>query len=319
MDLAKQIKEMKERILITGANGNLGKKFLLSKSNLDICALVRSKNAENDLKILVKDNDIKNVEIVRCNYLDLKIMEKLVNSCDYVLHLVGIIKESRNNNFDLVHKKTTKILVNAVKGSKVKKICYISIVGANQESKNNCFSSRGVAERLFLNSEIPCLVIQAPMVLGENDYASIALKKSALSKFNFTFRKSSLEQPIYAGDIIEALKIDIRKSLNEKSSPTGIKILAGPTSLTREQLVEKTAKLLGVKIKVISLPFFLGYLLAGTFEMLSSRPPVSRAMLGVLDHDDNVEPLSASRELEIELTPLDLMLEKTVKSLEESN
>ena len=42
-------------------------------------------------------------------------------------------------------------------------------------------------------------------------------------------------------------------------------------------------------------------------------------MLGVLDHDDNIEPLSASRELEIELTPLDLMLEKTVKSLEESN
>ena len=39
------------------------------------------------------------------------------------------------------------------------------------------------------------------MVLGEDDYASYALKKNALSKLNFTFRKSSLEQPIYAGDI----------------------------------------------------------------------------------------------------------------------
>ena len=304
---------MKERVLITGANGNLGKKFLLSISNLEICALVRSEKAENDLKIFVKTNRVENVEIVKCDYLDLQAIKKLVSSCNYVLHLVGVIKENKNNNFDLVHKKTTKVLVEAIKGSKVKKICYISIVGANKESRNKCFSSRGTAERLFLNSEMPCLVLQAPMILGEGDYASTALKKSALSKLNFTFRKFSLEQPIYAGDIIEAVKIDINKCLNEEPSPSGITILAGPTSLTREQLVEKAAKLLKVKVKVISLPLFLGYTLARIFEMLSSNPPLSRAMLGVLDHDDDIDPLPACRELEIELTPLDKMLERTIR------
>ncbi|HIE49265.1 MAG TPA: NAD-dependent epimerase/dehydratase family protein [Gammaproteobacteria bacterium] len=304
---------MKERVLITGANGNLGKKFLLSISNLEICALVRSEKAENDLKIFVKANRVENVEIVKCDYLDLQTIKKLVSSCSYVLHLVGVIKENKNNNFDLVHKNTTKVLVEAIKGSKVKKICYISIVGANKESRNKCFSSRGTAERLFLNSDIPCLILQAPMILGEGDYASTALKKSALSKFNFTFRKSSLEQPIYAGDIIEAVKIDINKCLNEESSPSGITILTGPTSLTREQLVEKAAKLLKVKVKVISLPLFLGYTLARIFEMLSSNPPISGAMLGVLDHDDDIDPSSACRELEIELTALDKMLERTIR------
>ncbi|MEO1955566.1 MAG: NAD(P)H-binding protein [Gammaproteobacteria bacterium] len=304
---------MKERVLITGANGNLGKKFLLSISNLEICALVRSEKAENDLKIFVKANRVENVEIVKCDYLDLQTIKKLVSSCSYVLHLVGVIKENKNNNFDLVHKNTTKVLVEAIKGSKVKKICYISIVGANKESRNKCFSSRGTAERLFLNSDIPCLILQAPMILGEGDYASTALKKSALSKFNFTFRKSSLEQPIYAGDIIEAVKIDINKCLNEESSPSGITILTGPTSLTREQLVEKAAKLLKVKVKVISLPLFLGYTLARIFEMLSSNPPISGAMLGVLDHDDDIDSSSACRELEIELTALDKMLERTIR------
>jgi hypothetical protein len=47
--------------------------------------------------------------------------------------------------------------------------------------------------------------------------------------------------------------------------------------------------------------------------MLSSNPPISRAMLGVLDHDDDIDPLSACRELEIELTALDKMLERTVR------
>ena len=49
---------MKERVLVTGSNGNLGKKFLLSNSNLDICALVRSDKAKKDLKIFVRDNHL---------------------------------------------------------------------------------------------------------------------------------------------------------------------------------------------------------------------------------------------------------------------
>ena len=47
---------MKETVLITGANGNLGKKFLLSKSDFEVCALVRSKKAESDLINFITKN-----------------------------------------------------------------------------------------------------------------------------------------------------------------------------------------------------------------------------------------------------------------------
>ena len=152
------------------------------------------------------------------------------------------------------------------------------------------------------------------MVLGEDDYVSKVLKKNALSRINFTFRKVSLEQPIYAGDIIEAIKIDVNKCLNKEPSPNGIKVLAGPTSLTREQLVKKTAELLKVKVKVFSLPLFLGNALATILEMLFSNPPISRAMLGVLDHNDDIDPLPSCKELGIELTALNKMLQRTINS-----
>ena len=305
---------MKARVLVTGSNGNLGKKFLLSNSNLDICALVRSEKAKKDLKIFVRHNHIENVEIVKCDYLDLETVKKLVSTCSYVLHLVGIIKENKKNSFDLVHKKTTKTILEAIKGSSVKKICYISLLGAKENSRNTCFSSRGSAEKFFLNSGVPCLILQVPMVLSEGDYASYALKKNALSKFNFTFRKLSLEQPIYAGDIIKAIKVDINKCLNKEPSPSGIRVVAGPTSLTREQLVKKTAELLKVKVKVFSLPLLLGNALATILEILFPNPPTSRAMLGVLDHDDNIDPKPACKELGIELTPLEEMLQRTIGS-----
>ena len=79
-------------------------------------------------------------------------------------------------------------------------------------------------------------------------------------------------------------------------------------------MVKKTAELLEVKVKVISLPIFLGYTLARIFEIFTSNSPISRAMLGVLDHDDCIDPLPGSKELGIELTTLDKMLEKTMRS-----
>jgi hypothetical protein len=152
------------------------------------------------------------------------------------------------------------------------------------------------------------------MVLGEGDYACEALKKNALSRINFTFRKLSLEQPIYAKDIIDVINIDINRTLKENHSSIGIKALAGPTSLTREKLIMKAAKQLGVKVKVFSLPLFLGYTLARICEMLFSHPPITRAMLGVLDHDDDIDPLPSSKELGINLTALDEMLEATISA-----
>jgi NADH dehydrogenase len=305
---------MKDKILVTGANGNLSKKFILSKGEVNVCALVRSEKAKDDLMSFIKANDIQDVQIVKCDYLDEQAIKELAKSCSYLLHLVGIIRENKDNRFNVVHKQTTKVLMEAIKGSGIKKCCYISILGAKEDSINACFSSRGFAEKLFLDSYIPSLVLQVPMVLGEGDYASEALKKNALSRINFTFRKLSLEQPIYAQDIIDVVNIDIKRALEEDHSPSGIKTLAGPTSLTRERLIEKTAKQLGVKVKVFSLPLFLGYTLAKICEMLVSKPPITQAMLGVLDHDDDIDPLPSSKELGINLTTLDEMLEATMSA-----
>jgi len=305
---------MKDKILVTGANGNLGKKFILSKGEVEVCALVRSKKAKDDLMSFVQANDIQDVQIVKCDYLNKQVIKELARSCSYMLHLVGIIKENKDNNFDLVHKQTTKALIASIKGSGIKKCCYISILGAKEDSKNSCFSSRGFAEKLFLDSNMPSLILQVPMVLGEGDYACEALKKNALSRINFTFRKHSLEQPIYAEDIIDVINVDINRTLKGNHSPSGIKALAGPTSLTREKLIMKVAKQLGANVKVLSLPLFLGYILARISEMLFSHPPITRAMLGVLDHDDDIDPLPSSKELGVNLTTLDKMLDATMST-----
>ena len=305
---------MVERILVTGANGYLGKSFIEEISDNHVYALVRSEKAYLDLTNFIQDRNIKNTEVINCDYADLAKIKQILKSCRYVVHLVGIIKETSINSFDHVHKEITQALIDFMKGSQVEKICYLSILGAEKDSSNDCLASRAYSEKLLLDSGISSLILQVPMVLGEGDYASRSLQKNALSKFSFTFRKESMEQPIYAGDVIQAIKKDINRQFSGKTTPTGILVLAGPDTLTREDLIKKAAETIGVKVKVFSLPLAFGNVLSWALEKLLANPPITRTMLGVLDHDDNVDPQQTCKQLDIRLTSLEDLLKTIMTS-----
>ena len=210
------------------------------------------------------------------------------------MHLFGIIKEVARATYASAHEESTRSLLNAATRAGVRRIVYLSILGASEDSPNACLASKARAESMLLESTISTLVIRVPMVLGEGDYASIALLAKARRSVAFTFRASSLEQPIYAGDVVDAIRAGLGPD-----GPTGIIELAGPQSLTRRALIHSAS---GVGTRTVSLPLAFGYALAWLLEHTSSNPPVTPAMLGVLDHDDDVDPVPAVDALGIQLT-----------------
>ena len=64
------------------------------------------------------------------------------------------------------------------------------------------------------------------------------------------------------------------------------------------------AALLGRRARIVPLPLTVASALAYGLERLAAEPPFTRAMLGVLEHDDRIDPLPAARLLGLELTPL---------------
>ena len=156
-----------------------------------------------------------------------------------------------------------------------------------------------------MTGPIPATVIRVPMVLGEGDYATRALSARARRSRNVVLRSSSLEQPIYAGDVTAAVA-----AASTADVPAGRYDLAGPESLSRAALIGRAAKVLGRRTRVISLPLALGCTFAWLLEHVTRDPPVTRAMLGVLDHDDCIDPAPAAETLGITLTPLDETLRR---------
>ncbi len=294
-------------ILITGANGNLGRRLLkvLTDQGHSLRAVVRSERAATQIHQMQLSPA---PDIVQLDYLDAVAMRAAMEGARAIVHLVGIIKETATSSYTDAHEGTTRVVAEQAAAAGVERVIYLSIVGTSVNSANDCLRSKAAAEQILLAGSVPALVLRVPMVLGEGDYASGALKSRATRGTNFLLRGSSLEQPIYAGDVVAA----VVKSLTcEQPLARGLD-LAGPQSLTRAELTQAAARAVGNSTRTLSLPLFLGMSLAWVFERVSANPPVTRAMLGVLDHDDQMDVAAALELLDLELTPLQSMLELCV-------
>lgn len=298
----------KGRVLITGANGHLGCRLIARlAATYSVRAVVRSEQARSKIMALPEASQIETRVL---DYRDTASMAAAALDCDYVVHLVGIIKETASATYVKAHEETTACLIDALKSSGVKRVIYISILGSRSDSSNTCLASKGRAEQLLLDAEIPALILKVPMVLGEGDFASRALQQRAHSRVNFVFRAASKEQPIYAGDVVEAIVAGIAQpNLDDQ-----VLELAGPESMSRKELIYRAARLRGNRVSVISIPVAFGMGIAFVFEKLLDNPPVTRAMLGVLDHDDEIVTTKACKLLDINLTSLDQVLDLCIAS-----
>lgn len=284
------------KIILAGANGHLGRRLIEALGHQhDIVAVVRSPAAAQTLIQLP-------CQVAIVAYSNHDQLTKAAQGCDLMINLTGIIKATKANSYFQAHEETATALVAACQAAGVLRIIALGICGTSPSSSNACFRSRAAAEQVMSDGIAATTILRVPMVLGEGDYASRALLQKSSRPISFCFRAGSLEQPVYAGDVITALSRLLDFEV------LGVLELAGPESLPRSGLIQRAAAVSRQgKVTVISIPLKVGLLMAYVLELLLSNPPVTRDMLGVLDHDDRTESETANL-LGISLTPVDEML-----------
>ena len=290
-------------IIVSGANGYIGKAFLrrlLQTGHREIRALVRSEKAKNELT-----TEFDGLDVVVVDYLDRRSIDSALLEGAHLFHLVGTIRQTREFSFREIHEDLCNAIVEAP--TKLSKITSLSVTGASFHSRNSCLKSRANADRVFDESDVPTAVVRIPMVLGGNGHASETLRKNARKRLVFSFRASSLEQPIFLDDVIAILF----ESLKNRSLE-GLFDLGGPESITRRELIRLAGKILRMNPIIISLPLVLVNLFAWLLEKTQKEPLISRATLGVLDHDDNVDNSDTLAAFGLTLTSLDVMLREVL-------
>jgi len=293
-------------IVVTGANGQLGGALLRElarQGRTNVRALVRSERARSRVDALALD---PRPETRIVDYVSPGEMEEALRGACAVVHLVGIIKETRDTRYVEAHEATCRVLAGAAESAGLERIVYLSILGSAPDADNACLASKGRAEALLLESRVPATVLRVPMVLGGDDPASASLRAQARAKRLWLVGGGrSLQQPIDARDVVRAILAAISNESHERIALDA----AGPTCLTHRELVLRAARLWGTRPpRLRSIPRSLARLAVALLTTLLPRPPITLPMFDILQDDDRIDTQAFCQALGLELTPLDQTL-----------
>ncbi len=204
------------RVLVTGANGQIGRRLIerLARSTppVPVRAAVRSARAAATLEAL--SAEIR-PEICIVDYRNSGELAEAARDCGYAVHLVGILKETATSRYEDAHEAATRALSEAAAAVGLRRIVYLSILGSDPISDNACLASKGRAEQILLAAKTPALILRVPMVIGPGDVTASIVRREALARvLPLAAGGRSRAQPIYAGDLIEAIAVGSSETIS---------------------------------------------------------------------------------------------------------
>ena len=96
-------------------------------------------------------------------------LDKGMEDCDAVIHLVGIIAEKGSNTFAAVHHIGTRNVVEAAKRSGIKRFVHMSALGVRAEGVAEYQRSKWRGEEEVRRSGIPHCILRPSLIFGQGD------------------------------------------------------------------------------------------------------------------------------------------------------
>ncbi len=293
---------MAAKLVVSAANSALGRVVLeraLLRPGFEIVALVRSARAESELPPLPRER----ARAVRVEYSDASALRDACAGATGVIHLAGILIESRTTRYPEANVETTRALVDAVRAAGGAKFVLVSAVGADARAANPYWRSKGEAEALVRASGLPYTILRCPLVLGcKNAGVQAVAREIKIPFVPLPGGGLNLEQPIDARDAADGA---LHAALDASCARDATLDLVGPETLELRELVRRAARAIGRNP-----PFVVPVPVAPLRALLGLRttlfgPGFSPDVIDVMLTDARFDPAPAAKALRIDLRPLD--------------
>ena len=239
-------------IAIFGAGGFLGKHLMreLTQLNYRVKVATRNPYLKGYLKPLGNPGQI---ELFKTNIFDTEDVKKILNNCDIVINLVGILYETRKQKFNHVHAQFPNLLSNLCKEFEIKKLIHISALGVKEKHVSKYMQSKLQGEKNIQNNFKPSIILRPSVVFGPEDkffntFASLAQFSPFLPLIGGGKTKFA---PIYVSDVAKA----IVKALELNNSEPKIYELGGPKNYSFKELMEILLTEIKKKRLLVPIPF----------------------------------------------------------------
>jgi uncharacterized protein YbjT (DUF2867 family) len=291
-------------ILVTGGTGFVGGHVVheLRSRDLGVRCLVRAPRKASKLEgwgAELAQGDVTHAESLR----------KAVAGCDTVVHLVAI-RQGREDQFRRVMVNGTRDLLGAAKDAGVRRFVHMSALGTSEETKELVpyYRAKWESEQLVQSSGVPYVVFRPSFVFGpDGGILPTFVKLARLMPVTPIIGSGRQRiQPIWAGDVAkyfaEAVAGDVTGRMFE---------LGGPDAVSWNEFWDRLKRARGMRRPSIHVPVRLMRINALVTERLPGNIPLTRDLLTMLEHGDNVVSNDdAVQTFKLPLVPLDEQLRR---------
>ncbi len=255
------------RIVLLGATGFVGHHLLpeLSAAGHQCLVLCRYKMGCRELAL------IPEVELRQVDVHDSGVLKKQLEGADVVINMVGILNESGRNGsgFRKAHVDLVETLIQACRENGVRRMLQLSALNAGK-GDSHYLISKGEAEELIRQAnDLDSTIFQPSVIFGEGD--------SFFNRFAGLLRLAPVlplacpqarMQPVWVRDVVRAMAASLENP--EMSGRT--LILVGPQEYSLRELVEWTARTIGLKRRIVGLPNSLSRLQGWLMDFVPGKP-----------------------------------------------
>ncbi|MEO8192804.1 MAG: NAD(P)H-binding protein [Gemmatimonadales bacterium] len=298
-EMPQPLTEIRARpVVVTGAAGLVGSHLCtqLVSQGWKVRAIVRDASRAvhrlGHLRLEMREGDIRNAESMR----------SALEGAGSVVHLAAIAIEGKGQSYADTNTDATRVLLESAKSAQVRRIVYMSQNGADKASPHAFLRSKGIAQEMVMESGMQWTVIRPSVIFGpEDEFVNVLARLVRLSPIVFPLPGGGVArfQPVAVVDVARA----VVKVLRDDSSIGRVYSIGGSTPLTLRQMTERILVAMNASRVLVSVPVgALRPLIAAAQRMLPN-PPVTTALLDLLDVDNVIEPNDLQGELGITPVP----------------
>ena len=271
-------------IAIFGAGGFIGKHLMRELTKLDyrIKVATRSPYLKGYLKTQGNPGQI---ELFETNIFDLDSIKEVLNNCNFVINLVGILYETRKQKFDAVHSYFPDLLSKACSEFGIEKLIHVSALGIKEKHPSKYMQSKLEGENKIRENFSGSKILRPSVIFGQEDkffntFAQIAQFSPMLPLIGGGKTKFA---PIYVGDVAKA----IVRALEINNSESEIYELGGPKEYSFKELMKILLTEIKKKRFLVSIPWGLARFQSYFLQMLPN-PLLTPDQVELLKHSNIV-------------------------------
>ena len=294
-------------ILVTGGNGFVGPKIVrgLRERDLPVRALVRSP-ADRSAATLAAWGS----ELVQGDMTDAESLRRATEGAEVVVHLVAI-RQGSDDDFRRVMEQGTRDLVAAAKDAGVRRFVLMSALGTSEQTKDLVpyYRAKWEMEQTVQGSGVEHMVFRPSFVFaGDGGILPTFTKLARVAPVTPIIGSGTQRiQPIWVDDVAAYFAAGIEKP--EAANRTFE--LGGPDAVSWNEFWQRLKRELGQRRPSVHVPMGLMRLNALVTERLPGNIPLTRDLLTMLEHGDNVTSNDdAVRTFGLTLAPLDEQLRR---------